>query len=367
LYNSTEKKAKSTVRVRGTLFKLLGKSHSKSILSLVLKRRQHESLVNFPINVSHVKNIVIILPEDRLQSLYQLKNVISLVSTFKHAAITLLCEQSIASVVNMIPGLSIIEYDIEDRIGFGSSFLNLSRQFRGSADICFLLDHQPELAVLYFAGATRAPIRIGYHDSGEYPFLNLHVRPSAYKKYLPDWNCSIAQMFSNESENLKWCVAKKTIEEVEHLMKESGMKKGPNLGGIDVVSLLNTLGESCTSKLLSSIISLTTFKWYLYLNEGMTTPSWIQQFNIPILSDLSVSRAAALVTESELIITGNSMLYGLATLLDSSAIGFFNENEIERYCPQSPTLKGIVIKAGATDSMIMECISIIKNRFSADN
>jgi ADP-heptose:LPS heptosyltransferase len=332
----------------------------------MLKRRQHESQVNFPINISHVKNIVIILPEDRLQSLYQLKNVISLVSTFKHAAITLLCEQSIASVVNMIPGLSIIEYDIEDRIGFGSSFLNLSRQFRGSADICFLLDHHPELAVLYFTGATHAPIRIGYHDSGEYPFLNLHVRPSVFKKYLPDWNCSIAQMFSAESENLQWCVAKKTIEEVEHLMKESGMKREPRLAGIDIASLLNTFGETGTSKLISAILSLRTFKWYIYLSEGTTAASWIQQFNVPILSDLSVSRSAALVTLSELVITGNSMLYGLATLLNNSAIGFFDESEIERYCPQSPALKGIIIKPGATDAMIMECISIIKTNFSAE-
>lgn len=367
MYNTTEKKAKSTVRVRGTLFRLLGKNHSKSLLSLMLKRRQHENLVSFPINISHVKNIVIILPEDRLQSLYQLKNVISLVSTFKHAAITLLCEQSIASVVNMIPGLSIIEYDIEDRIGFGSSFLNLSRQFRGSADICFLLDHQPELAVLYFTGATHAPIRIGYHDSGEYPFLNLHVRPSVFKKYLPEWNCSIAQMFSNENENLKWSVAKKTIEEVEHLMKESGMKREPRLAGIDIESLLTTLGETGTLKFISTILSLKTFKWYIYLSEGMTGASWIQQFNIPILSDLSVSRTAALVTMSELVVTGNTMLYGLATLLDTCAIGFFDDNEIERYCPQSRSLKGIVIKPGATDSMILECISVIKTNFSADN
>ncbi|HEX2959971.1 MAG TPA: hypothetical protein VHO70_24255 [Chitinispirillaceae bacterium] len=366
MYNSTEKKAKSTVRVRGALFRLLGKNHSKSILSLVLKRRQHESVVNFPINISHVKNIVIILPEDRLQSLYQLKNVISLVSTFKHAAITLLCEQAIASVVNMIPGLSIIEYDIEDRIGFGSSFLNLSRQFRGSADICFLLDHQPELAVLYFAGSTRAPIRIGYHDSGDYPFLNLHVRPSAFKKYLPDWNCSIAQMFTSERENLQWCVAKKTIEEVEHLMKESGIKKDNRLAGIDVASLVNAFGETGASKFISTACSLKTFKWYLYLSEEITAASWIQQFNLPVLSDFSVSRAAALVTLSELTITGNSMLYALATLLDRSAIGFFKESEIERYCPQSRTLKGVVIKPNAVDAIILECISIIKNNFSAD-
>jgi hypothetical protein len=100
----------------------------------------------------------------------------------------------------MIPGLEIIEYDVEERIGFGSSFLNLSRQFRDSADICFLLDHQPELGVLYFAGSTRAPIRIGYHDSGDYPFLNLRIRPSGFKKYIPDWNSTIAQMFCRKRE-----------------------------------------------------------------------------------------------------------------------------------------------------------------------
>jgi ADP-heptose:LPS heptosyltransferase len=361
LYNSIEKKSKSTVRVRGTLFRILGKNHSKSLLSLVLKKRQKENVVNFPINISHVKQIVIILPEDRLQSLYQLKNVISLVSTFKHSAITLFCEQSIASVVNMIPGLNIIEYDIEDRIGFGSSFLNHSKQFRGSADICFLLDHQPELAVLYFAGSTRAPIRVGYHDSGEYPFLNLHVRPSAYKKYLSDWNCSIAQMFCGDGGNFQWCVAKKTIEEVEHLMKESGIKVEPRLAGIDVSFLMGAFGESNTSRVISSLISSKNFKWYLYLNEGMNASSWMQQLKIPIISELSISRSAALVTLSELVITGNSMLYGLATLLDKRAIGFFNQNDLEKYCPQSSTLKGIVIKPGAIDEMINECIDLLKS------
>lgn len=366
MYNSIDKKSKPTMRVRGTFFKIIGKNRSKSLLSLVLKRRKNETTVRFPINVSHVKQIVIILPEDRLQSLYQLKNVISLVSTFKHAAVALLCEQTIASVVNMIPGLEIIEYDVEDRIGFGSSFLNLSRQFQDSADICFLLDHQPELGVLYFAGSTRAPIRIGYHDSGDYPFLNLRIRPSEFKKYIPDWNSTIAQMFCRENRNLQWSVAKKTIEEVEHLMKESGMKRGARLAGIDIVFLTNTFGQNGASKIISSLISLKSFKWYICLIEGECASSWMEQFKTPILSDLSVSRSAALVTLSELIITGNTILYGLATLLDKSAIGFFNQGDLERYCPQSAALKGIVIRSGAYDEMARECISIIETDLTAN-
>jgi hypothetical protein len=149
-------------------------------------------------------------------------------------------------------------------------------------------------------------------------------------------------------------------------MKESGIKRESRLAGIDIAFLTNTFGQNGASKIVSSLISLKNFKWYMCLTEGETASSWMEQFKTPILSDLSVSRSAALVTLSELIITGNTILYGLSTLLEKSAIGFFSQGDLERYCPQSAALKGILIRSGAFDEMACECIKKIENDLIAN-
>lgn len=120
-----EKKAKSSGILRRTFFRLLGVSGSKAAVSCLLKRRYRSSKFSFPVDAASVKEILLILPDRHLEVLYQLRNVISLVSRFKNASATLLCEQSVAQYFKMIPGLTIIEYLKEEREAFSVPLLHI--------------------------------------------------------------------------------------------------------------------------------------------------------------------------------------------------------------------------------------------------
>ena len=153
-YNMQDKKSKNTGRWRRTFFSMLGSVRSRALLSFLLRNRHKVPLLHFPIDIASVKKILLILPEDHIEVLHQLKNVISIMTRFKHAGITLLCERSAAAYIKMIPGLNLVEYDIQDH--YSTEFSALAQQFRGTVDVCFLLNDKPELPMLYLAGSTAA-------------------------------------------------------------------------------------------------------------------------------------------------------------------------------------------------------------------
>ena len=50
---------------------------------------------------------------------------------FKHAGVTLVCEHQTTSLVKMIPGLNVIEYDLDSSKTFARQFTGLAKEFRG--------------------------------------------------------------------------------------------------------------------------------------------------------------------------------------------------------------------------------------------
>jgi hypothetical protein len=82
---------------------------------------------------------------------------------------------------------------------------------------------------------------------------------------------------------------------------------------------------------------------YFHVDGRASEPDlvWLCRQNVPSFADLSPSRLAALINKSRFILSGNTHMYALAGLLQRPAFGFFRENEIARYCPQSQLLKGI--------------------------
>ena len=107
-----------------------------------------------------------ILPQKQIDVLYQLQNITGLAMLFKHAGVTLVCEHQTTSLVKMIPGLNVIEYDLDSSKTFARQFTGLAKEFRGIVDICFLLDHKPDLSLLYLAGASAAPARLAIMARG---------------------------------------------------------------------------------------------------------------------------------------------------------------------------------------------------------
>ncbi len=155
------KKAKFSGRARRVFFNLMGASRSKAFLSYVFRKRFKQSYFSFPVNVSSIKEILIIVPKQQLEILYQLKNLLSIASIFKNSAITVFCSETASSFVKMIPNVSIVEYHEEETNGFATQFISFLPQFKNRFDICILLDRIPDLSTLSLIGSTNAPIRAG--------------------------------------------------------------------------------------------------------------------------------------------------------------------------------------------------------------
>jgi ADP-heptose:LPS heptosyltransferase len=354
-----EKKAKNSGWFRRTFFTAMGQKRSRALLSFLLKKKHKVPQLSFPVDIPAVKEILIVLPEEHLQVLHQLRNIISLMTLFKHAGITLLCERGVAPYIKMVPGLNIVEYNAQDH--FSAEFSRMAQQFRGSVDICFLLDTTPELPVLYLVGATAAGIRVGYCDVGEYPFLNLHIRPSEERTYLADWYSCMAETFGARSGEIRWRVAQKTVEEVEHLIKELKMKPDAPLLGFDAVHFMRSFGIEWTEKFLAELNKLKLGTIYFHVAHETREEEliWLCKQNVPSFPDLSTSRLAALVSKSKIVISGNTPMYALAGLLFTPAVGFFPENEIERYCPQSALLKGVACKGQPDEENIAAMLDLV--------
>lgn len=344
-----EKKSKSLNLFRRAILGLLGHKGIYAFTSFILKRRFRVPDISFPVKISDVKEILIILPEEQIDVLYQLQNVIGLSTLFKHAGVTLVCEHHITSMVKMISGLNIIEYDANARRAFTKEFTGLVREFRGNVDICFLLDHKPDIGLLYLAGATAAPVRVGYYGAGKYPFLNLQIAPSKDKKYLPERNSSIVDIFGSKPKGVSWNVAPKIIDEIDHLLRESKLKSKSALIGIDALFLMRRFGREWAGQFLSRFKQLNKGEIYIYAEQAGSgaEQEWIRAQQLPVLTNLTESRTAALVSRSDLVITGNTLLYVIAGLLNRPALGFFHENEIDSFCPQSQIHKGISFRGNS--------------------
>jgi len=358
-----EKKAKTSGHIRKTFFSLLGNDRSRSFLQFILQKKQKSSPLSFPIDTATVKEILLILPEQHLAVLHQLRNVIALMTQFKHAGISLLCERTVSAYIKMIPGLSIIEYDADEH--YSSAFSAIAQQFREKTDICFLLDENPTLPILYLTGSTGAAVRVGYAGAGTYPFINLQIKPSADNVYISDRYSSMATLFGAKKGDLKWRVAQKTIEEVDHLIKELKISPDAPMTGFDALFFIRTFGIAWTEAFLYKVRSIPMGTLYFIVEHEPHESElvWLCKQNIPTFAELSASRYAALVSKSLLIISGNTPMYALAGLLQRPAVGLFKKDEIERYCPQSAQQKGFAYSSLPDEQLIDQMLQAMRTLY----
>jgi ADP-heptose:LPS heptosyltransferase len=334
----------TTGRWKRAAFKLLGPARGRKVLSdAVRKLTEQVPAFSFPLDPARVGNVLIILPSEKLQVLHQLRNIIELVSFFKQAKITLLAETSSAPLAGLIEGITVIEYPFESKKLFSAAFNGFTGQFKGSFDICCLLTPDEDLVLLNCAGRTAAPVRIGYTGAGGPPFLNVHVNPSLERVLASDWNCAMAEMLgAKKILNAKWAIAKQTAREIDHLLKEHHIDALARPTGVDALFFRQSYGawaDDCLAALLPVIKN----NCYLYAEEthNQSELTWLAHFDLPVLANLSIPQSAALAARSGLIITGNTLLFGLAALLAVRVIGVFKNNELAANCPQSPEAKGI--------------------------
>jgi ADP-heptose:LPS heptosyltransferase len=348
LYISGMPNSSRSGRFARFFFRLLGPARGRKMLAGRVASRIADLLpFSFPLDPDRFKRILVILPGKRLQVLHQLRNLAELKAYFKNAAFTVLVEELSVSLVNLIDGLTVVDYAYNEKKLFSAAFKQFTREFHDIVDLCFLLTRDEDLPLLYLAGMTAAPIRIGYGGAGGSPFLNIHLNPSPQRNYLSDWNCAMAEILSaKRARQARWAVARETVAEIDFMWKEMHVDPRSRLVGVDAEFAAHRFGKEWAESFVKALIPIAKGGLYLYAkdNDRESVMEWMSQFKLPVVHSLAIPQIAALISRSALIITGNTLLFGLAILLESEVVGLFNGDQVAEYCPFGPHIRAVVFE-----------------------
>ncbi len=320
----------------------------------------------FPWN-STMKKVLVILPEDPVEAFHQITNYLQLVALFQKAAFSLLCTQKISPFFRQVhPAATIVEYEPPQRFLFSRDFDDIGKLFfREEFDLCLVLERTPDISLLFVAGKTAAPLRVGYRGAGEFPFLNMQMSPSPKRPYRADQNAIVAQAFGASGDiTVRWSVSKETLEEISHMLRELNIHKASKLIGIDVELFVTAFGPDWTEQLCGKLLADKSISCYFYVDGD--SDKAIQQFltsiELPVFSGLSASRCAALITRSAGVISGRSIFFELANLLKKPVIGIFDEGQFATYCRPSLSTKAVTF-SGSPDKKTVESVLSLLNNF----
>jgi ADP-heptose:LPS heptosyltransferase len=331
-------------------FALVGPSNGRKLLARTVKKQTaHLPLFSFPLNAASVKRVLMILPPGQLPVLHQLKNIAAMKAFFGNAEVTLCIEASCTELAGMVEDVSIVEYRLEEKRLFSASFSVLNRSLKDTAEVCCLLTGNEDLPLLYLAGRTGAPVRIGYAGAGEFPFINIHVNPSPERRYLTDRNFAMAEMLgAPDVVQRTGAVVERTSTEVDHFFREHRISDLSRPVGVDAFYFYRAFGARQAENVIKALLPVVKNNVYLYADEtpDASEMEWLSRFKLPLMHHLTIARLGALLGRSGLVVTGNSLLFGLAAVLCTKAVGIFTSDEIDVYCPKTPSasVRGIVCK-----------------------
>jgi ADP-heptose:LPS heptosyltransferase len=353
---------KTTGRLKRAALRVLGPTRARKLLAVAVQKLTADApSFAFPLNPSAVKKVLIILPPEKLQVLHQLRNIAELTAFFKLAEVTLLVDTASTPLAGLIDGVHIEEYPLESKKLFSTTFNEFQIQFKDAFDVCCLLTRSEDLVLLNLAGRTAARVRIGYTGAGGEPFLNIHVNPSADRLLVSDWNCAMAEMLgAKKIKNSKWAIAKQTAGEIDHLLKDHHLGSPDGLAGIDLLFFRRTFGTAWADECMNALLPYVKDRVYLHAEEtrNKSEIAWLEHFGLPVLINLSIPQIAGLVARSDLIIAGNSFLFGLAAHLAAGTIGVFDGDEVAANFPmQLPAVKSVVYERSPGNETIEQIIA----------
>ena len=327
---------------------LSGKVRAGFIKYLVYKKCG-SYIIDIPDDLAAVKNILFVLPEDTLEALHQIVNILSIINHFNktHNVHTFfLCERRVAPYFNNFQGSnSVIEYDTSERYLFSNHFSLLQKKLvKEYIDLCLFLERDPDLSLLYLIGQIQAKIRISFSDVGSFPFFNLQIKSTDRHSHLTEQNNIMSRILGAKlSSDIHWSVSKDTIDEIKVMLKESSIPETNWLGGIDAQLFYFKYGIDWMNNLIENLTAQSEKKWYLYTRDMPENSffDWLKSKKMPVFSDLSPPRLAALLKKTDLIISGKAETFELSNLLQTTAIGLFEKNELKKYCKSTPHSIGI--------------------------
>ena len=316
-----------------------------SLLTWLVKRRHGTPGLVFPYGFSTPPKFLVILPEDPLAALHQVSGLVALAGHFRDAHITVVCQRLVTPFFRMLTAVDdFIEYDCRERYLFSKEFLRMGKAVAGMHfDACVMHDRSPHLALLYLCGQSASPVRIGLCGAGEYPFLNLTVRPSPDRSYSTDLGLLLAAMLGAKAQNkIRWTVAKEALSEVNLLLGEMKVAPSSRLIGIDAGYFLQAFGEKWTQSLVDKLRNRqSTCYLFSHAEPDEKASEWLKRQDMPVFTNLAASRSAALVYKSEFIVAGATVLFELADVLHRPVIGILTEAQFGAFCRESETTRAL--------------------------
>jgi hypothetical protein len=360
--------AKSKIFDKMQRFVLLAmpKQWQKGLLAWILRTWYKPPALVFPWKKQGIKKALVMLPEDPVEAFHQINNYLQIAALYRSTSFFLLCTGKVGAFFKHVhPEATIVEYDPSQRFLFSRQFSEQGRVFsREEFDLCVVLERTPELSLLFLAGKTAAPIRAGYTEAGAFPFLNMHVNPSKEQRYRTEQNCVMARALgASDGIRMNWSIAKETMEEISHMVRELHVAPSARLVGIDVGLFFSAFGPDWTEMLCNKLKENKTVSYYCYVDEepDETISPFLSLMEIPVFSNLSPSRCAALIAKSTGIISGRSVFFELANALKKPIIGVFEETECAAYCQGSVLTKAITYSTAPDSSVIEKIVLYVNN------
>jgi ADP-heptose:LPS heptosyltransferase len=283
---------------------------------------------------------------------------------FRDAEFWLLCEHATARYFTAMSGIArLVEYDVSDRFIFSAAFEKLSHSFqREGFDVCVLFEESPDFSLLYLAGKTGAAIRAGFAHSGSFPFLNVRIKPRNMVEHLSDRSLSLAETFGAARHTpVRWSVSHEALEEIDHLLQSAAASSPHALLCVDTPPLVQAFGERWTRELLEKLKQLSGFFLYAFADGDISdgTRRWIENQQVPLFANRAVTRGAALLARSQVIVAGKSPVFELANLLRRPAVGIFKTADLPRYCRQSALSAAVGFESLPNEQTIRQIAELV--------
>jgi hypothetical protein len=346
------------------LFRLLPPGWRAGLLKWIITVRYRSPSLVCPWNCASMKKILVLLPEDPVEAFHQINNYLRIAPLFKNAKVSIFCTKNVGRFFRLVhPDAEFNEYEISSRFLFSREFTAWGKIFsKEEFDLCLLLERSPDISLLFLVGKTVAPIRAGYSGAGDFPFLNIHVTPSGKRQYLADQNSIMAQIFgASERAKMHWRVSKETVDEITLMMRESNVDEATRLIGIDAGLFYTAFGFEWTRQLCNMLKAGKNRTCCLFIDgepdSGLS--EFVSSMRLPVFSNLSPSRYAALVVRCACFISGRSVFFELTNLIGKPLIGVFEKAVCSIYCKQSVSTRGITYSLTPDESTIRNIADLV--------
>jgi ADP-heptose:LPS heptosyltransferase len=346
------------------LFTLLSRDKRAGLLRWIIRTSYKPPSLVFPWNLAEMKKALFILPEETVDAFHQINNYLRLLSLLKTAKVTIVCTKEIGPFFKLIyPDAVFIEYEKSSRFVFSREFREIGKMVsEEDFDICFLLERNPDMTLLFLAGKTASPVRAGYGNAGNFPFLNMHVNPSDKNVYLASSNAVMAQTFgAPERATVRIGVARETMDEIHIMTGEMQIPRNAVIVGIDAAFLVKSFGIVWTERLCSKISENKNRKCCLLIigEAGGQVSEFISSAGLPVFPNLSPSRCAALIMRCTCIVSGRSAIFELANMMGRPAIGIFEKELSPTYFKQTATAHGRILSGEPDEDDIISVAELI--------